>query len=81
MGKRIKNPTYHKNDGVATRSIHAGMQTDKETRVVKRPLVMSNNYEIPTIEDYEFFRVSVGLENPENLMADLDQAREIVRVD
>jgi methionine-gamma-lyase len=44
--------TEHKN-GFSTRSIHAGMEPDVETRAVKRPLVMSNNYEIPPKEGYD----------------------------
>jgi cystathionine beta-lyase/cystathionine gamma-synthase len=39
--------------GFATRSIHAGVKVDAETRAVKRPLVMSNNYEIPPEGGYE----------------------------
>jgi len=41
------------NGGLETRSIHAGMEADAETRAVKRPLVMSNNYAIPPEEGYE----------------------------
>jgi cystathionine beta-lyase/cystathionine gamma-synthase len=33
--------------GLMTRSIHAGVEIDPKTRAVKRPLVMSNNNEIP----------------------------------
>jgi alpha-N-arabinofuranosidase len=33
--------------GLAARCIHAGLATDAGTLAVKRPLVMSNNYEIP----------------------------------
>jgi methionine-gamma-lyase len=39
--------------GFSTRCIHAGLQSDAETRAVKRPLVMSNNYEIPPETGYE----------------------------
>jgi cystathionine gamma-synthase/methionine-gamma-lyase len=39
--------------GMATRSIHAGLEPDEETQAVKRPLVMSNNFAIPTKEGYD----------------------------
>jgi methionine-gamma-lyase len=52
--------TTDKKDGFATRSIHAGMGVDAETRAVKRPLVMSNNYEIPPEGGYEAVTYAYG---------------------
>jgi O-acetylhomoserine/O-acetylserine sulfhydrylase-like pyridoxal-dependent enzyme len=43
----------YKGTGLATRCVHAGMAPDAGTMAVKRPLVMSNNYEVPPKEGYE----------------------------
>jgi len=73
MGNRIRSSPSQNKDCLVTRSIHSGKETDVETRAVKRPLVRLNNY--------GFFHVSVGLENPDDLVADPNQALEIIRGD
>jgi len=50
---RRQNSAVKGSSGMATRSIHAGMEPDEETRAIKRPLVISNNFAIPPREGYD----------------------------
>jgi len=42
MGNRIRSSPSQNKDGLVTRSIHSGKETDVENRAVKRPLVRLN---------------------------------------
>jgi len=53
MHNRAKRTLKNDQAGQATRSIHAGNETDAGTGAVKRPLVMSNNYAIPADAGYD----------------------------
>lgn len=43
MSEHAFGPEY----GFATRAVHAGNDTDKETGAIKRPITMANSYELP----------------------------------
>ena len=59
--------THIHNKGIMTRSIHAGVKIDPTTRAVKPPLVMSNNYALPTTE---------GIANPTTWEAEFVYVRD-----
>lgn len=43
----MKQHTFGKEYGFATRAVHTGNDTDKETGAIKRPITMANSYELP----------------------------------
>jgi len=52
MGNRTRTSKSRHDAGLATHSVHGEMESDAGIRTVQRPLVMSNNYEIPPSEGY-----------------------------
>jgi methionine-gamma-lyase len=43
----MQNKNIDKTFGFATRAIHGGNETDKETGAIRRPITMANSYELP----------------------------------
>ncbi len=43
----MKQHTFGKEYGFATRAVHTGNDTDRETGAIKRPITMANSYELP----------------------------------